>query len=100
MREPSGALTFLDLLTRPVIVGAIQKQHSDIGESKVRYRSQKCDPGDAVQLILQRDSDVALHFLRSVAGPEGNHVNLHVRNIRVGFNREAVEGYDPADCQQ
>jgi hypothetical protein len=95
-RDFGLADTFLDLLARPVVVGAVGEQGTDVRHAEVRDRAEEGDAGDPVQLLLERDRDVALHLLGGVTRPQRDDVDLDVRHVGIRLDRQAIVVDDSA----
>ncbi len=87
---------FEHLLPSPIVVGAVREHRADVGQPEDRNRPQKRQPGDPVQLLLDRDREMPLHLLGRMARPERDHVHLDVGDVRVGLDGKAIERDDPA----
>src|SRR5438128_955516 len=47
---------------------------------------------DSAQSDFNRYSDLLLDFLRRPSGEQRNYLDLRVRDVRKGFNRQSTEG--------
>jgi len=99
-RDLGAGDPLLHLLARPVLVGAVGEEHADVREAEQRRRPQKCDVGDAVQLLLELDRDEPLDLLGGVALPERDDLHGDVADVGIGLDGQARPGQDPARRQQ
>ena len=56
--------------------------------------------GDAVHRDFERDRDLLLNLFGGPARPLRDHLNVVIRHIRIGFNRQVVKGNGAPDQQQ
>src|SRR5207249_4637792 len=84
----------LRLLPGPVVVGAVGEEDLDVREPEERIRAQKRHVGDAVELVLERNRDEPLDLFGGVTGPERDHLDLDVADVRIGLDRQPVVGDD------
>ena len=90
---------FLHLLAGPVVVGAVAEEDPNVRETEVREGAQKRHVGDAVELLLELQGDVALHLLGGVTRPERDDVDLDISDVGIGLDRQARKGDDPGRRQ-
>ncbi len=55
---------------------------------------------DAVELVLERDSDEALDLLGRVPRPQGDDLGPDIADIRISFDGKVPEGGDAHDRQE
>ena len=83
------------LLAREVEVGAVVERQRHVGEAEDRHGPHAPETREPVQLLLDRQRDLALDLLRRVAGEERDHVHLRIGELREGLDRQVQEGERP-----
>ena len=86
-REPFQHLDAIPIVLRFVV----ENQHQ-AGEPKKRYRPQMLQMGYAVDDILKWNRDLLLDLFGRDPWPLGDHLDVVIRHIRIGFHRKAPEG--------
>ena len=92
--EVGAAQTFEDYLAGEVIVGVVGKRDFDDGQAVNGARPARNHIGNAVERALDRDGDLLLHLLGRLAGHSGDHDDLGIRDIGVGFDLQLPEGIE------
>ena len=89
--------TLRNLGTRSEAFRVVVKDQVDHGETEIALRTQRYQTRRAVEFTLQRLRDLALHFLGSQARSLGDHADLHIGHVRVGFDGRLQIGVDAID---
>ena len=85
------------LLAREVEVGAIVEGEHDERESEDGEGVHAGESGQPVHLVLDGQRHLALHLLRGVSREEGDHLDLGIRQLREGLDRQVPEGEGARD---
>src|SRR6266853_4828698 len=83
--------SFQHLLPVPIIAGLIVENKHYAGQSKDGHGSQVLEMRDSVHLDFNGDRYLLLDLFCGVAGPLCNDLNVVVRHVRVGFDRQVVK---------
>ena len=83
---------FEDLLAGEVWIGPVLEVHLDGREAVEGDRPERLQARNAVQFDLDRDGDLALHFLGRVAGPLRDQLDVRRREIRIRVDGQILEG--------
>ena len=98
---PGGQLdaadALLDALAGEVVLDAVAEDERDERQAEGALAAHDLQPGDAVELALERDGDLLLHLLGGVPGILGDHLRGGVGDVRVGLDRQLGPGIDAED---
>ena len=94
VREPVD-----DLLAHEVVIPAILELNADEAQAVDRVRADEPQAGRAGKRNLDRDRDVALHFLRRLPGALGDDLDNRRGRVRIGLDVELQEG-DVAEAKK
>jgi hypothetical protein len=89
----------IDLLARPIDLGAIFKVQRDVGQRVLGCRAQHLLPGYAQQLLLDGHGDAGLDLFRRHAWRLEDDLDLRGRHIREGVDGQPQIGHG-AGCHQ
>ena len=81
------AETFEDAGPRKVLIDVVFEDDVDHREAERRLRADHAHAGEAAQVHGERVADLVFDFLRTVAGPVGEHDDLVVGEIRNRIDR-------------
>src|SRR5262249_22852245 len=99
-RHLGGDQALLHLLTSPVGIRPVAEQDADVGQPEERLRAQEGEVRNTVELLLEGERDDALDLLGGMPRPQRDHLDLHVADVRVRLDGQAMVGHDAADGQE